>query len=72
MLRCHVRISIGLLEKNSRNMSESGKIAPSISDQVTMRAQLMGREANMSSPRNAALAISAPAIPCVMVSIRLA
>ena len=33
-LRCQVIISIGLLEKNSRKTSESGKIAPIINAQV--------------------------------------
>src|ERR1700688_4108658 len=69
-LRCHVKISIGSLENQSRIMSESGKIAPSISDQVMILARFMGFDANMSSPRKTALPINAPAMPCVMVSIR--
>src|SRR5208282_6152085 len=72
MLRCHVKMSIGLLENHSRTMSESGKIAPSIRDQVTMRARFMGFDANISSPRKSALPMSAPAMPCVMVSMKAA
>src|SRR5258708_1257859 len=57
------------LEKKSRMTSESGKIAPSISDHVMMRPRFIGREANISSPRNTAFPINAPAMPCVIVSI---
>src|SRR6266478_8759165 len=42
MLRCQVIISRSSWEKMSRNTSMSGKIAPSISDQVIMRARFMG------------------------------
>src|SRR6266481_6226799 len=49
--------------------SESGKMAPSISDHVMTRPRFIGCEANMSSPRKTAFPISAPAIPCVIVSI---
>src|ERR1035438_830618 len=69
MLRCQVSISNSFLEKNSRTTSESGKTAPSMSDQVMMRRLLIGVEAKRSSPPNAALAIRAPAKPWVMVSI---
>ena len=69
MLRCQVTINSRSLEKKSRITSESGKIAPSISDQVRMRPRFIGREANMSSPRNRAFPISAPAMPWVIVSI---
>ncbi len=44
-------------------------MAPSISDHVTIRARLIGRRTNMSSPRNTALPSRAPAMPWVMVSI---
>src|SRR6266849_6901841 len=53
----------------SRRTSESGKIAPSISDHVRMRPRFIGCDANMSSPRKIAFPISAPAMPWVMVSI---
>src|SRR5260370_37116829 len=69
MLRCHVTISSLSLEKKSRITSESGKIAPSISDHVMMRPRFIGCEANMSSPRKTAFPINAPAMPCVIVSI---
>src|SRR6266851_9051894 len=69
MLRCHVTMSSLSLEKKSRITSESGKMAPSISDHVMMRPRFIGCEANMSSPRKTAFPISAPAIPCVIVSI---
>src|SRR5713226_8563117 len=68
-LRCHVTMSSLSLEKKSRMTSESGKIAPSISDHVMMRPRFIGCEANMSSPRNTAFPINAPAMPCVIVSI---
>jgi len=55
--------------KEVRRTSESGKIAPSMSDQVMMRPRFIGCEANMSSPQKTAFPISAPAMPCVMVSI---
>ena len=57
------------LEKKSRRTSESGKIAPSISDHVMMRPRFIGCEANISSPRKTAFPINAPAMPCVIVSI---
>src|SRR5260370_26407693 len=44
-------------------------MAPSISDHVMTRPRFIGCEANMSSPRKTAFPISAPAIPCVIVSI---
>src|SRR5882762_1612068 len=69
MLRCQVITRSGSREKISRNTSESGKIAPSISDQLMTRPRFIGCEANMSSPRNTAFPISAPAMPWVMVSI---
>src|SRR5260370_9632581 len=69
MLRCQVITSSLSWEKISRNTSESGKIAPSISDHVMMRPRFIGREANISSPRKMAFPISAPAMPCVIVSI---
>src|SRR6267143_1259593 len=69
MLRCQVMIRSRSLEKISRKTSESGKMAPSISDHVRMRPRFIGCEANMSSPRKIAFPISAPAMPWVMVSI---
>src|SRR6266850_7272697 len=69
MLRCQVITRSLSWEKISRMTSESGKIAPSISDHVMMRPQFIGREANMSSPRKTAFPINAPAIPCVIVSV---
>ena len=69
MLRCQVITKSLSWEKMSRSTSESGKIAPSISDQVMMRPRFIGCEANMSSPRKTAFPINAPAIPCVIVSI---
>src|SRR6266849_883828 len=69
MLRCHVTISSLSLEKKSRITSESGKMAPIISDQVMMRPRFIGCDANMSSPRKTAFPINAPAMPCVIVSI---
>src|SRR6266446_10077827 len=69
MLRCHVTMSSLSLEKKSRITSESGKMAPSISDQVMMRPRFIGCEANISSPRKTAFPINAPAMPCVIVSI---
>src|SRR5260370_23141072 len=68
-LRCQVTMSSLSLEKKSRRTSESGKIAPSISDHVMMRPRFIGCEANRSSPRKTAFPISAPAMPCVIVSI---
>src|SRR5216683_7258508 len=68
-LRCHVTMSSLSVEKKSRSTSESGKIAPTISDQVMIRPRFIGCEANMSSPRKTAFPISAPAMPCVIVSI---
>src|SRR5438045_6641035 len=41
MLRCHVTISNLSCENMSRKTSESGKIAPSISDQVTTRSRML-------------------------------
>ena len=70
MLRCHVRMRRSLREKNSRKTSESGKIAPTISDQVRIRWRVTGFGPSMSWPRTAALAISAPAMPWVIVSMR--
>jgi hypothetical protein len=49
--------------------SLSGNTAPSISAQVTIRARLIGFTGNMLSPEKNAFPISAPAIPCVIVSI---
>src|SRR6266478_885900 len=69
MLRCHVTMSSLSLEKKSRMTSESGKIAPSISDHVMRRPRFMGCAANISSPRKTAFPINAPAMPCVIVSI---
>src|SRR5713226_5529484 len=69
MLRCQVTISSLSLEKKSRRTSESGKIAPNMRDQVMIRPRFIGCEANMSSPWKTAFPISAPAMPCVMVSI---
>src|SRR5260370_37924706 len=69
MLRCQVTISSLSLERKSRSTSESGKIAPSMGDQVRIRPRFIGCEANMSSPRKTAFPISAPAMPCVIVSI---
>src|SRR5262245_39451888 len=62
-------ISSGLRDSMSRNTSLSGKIAPSISAQVVMRARPTGLTGNMLSPPQNALPINAPAIPCVMVSM---
>src|SRR5713226_6308527 len=70
MLRCQVKMSRLSCEKKSRNTSESGKIAPSIRDQVTIRSRFTSFAPSMSCPRKAALAIRAPAMPCVMVSMR--
>ena len=69
MLRCQVITRSSLCEKSPRRVSASGKIAPSISDQETKRAWVIGRAANRSSPLKSALPISAPAIPWVMVSM---
>src|SRR5690349_10783035 len=87
MLRCHVTISNLSCENMSRKTSESGKIAPTISDQVTMRSRVVrcsgrslgpfisatyvrpGPAPDMSSPRNSAFAMRAPAMPWVIVSI---
>src|ERR1700746_2332359 len=69
MLRCQVITSRRSCEKISRKTSISGKIAPSISDQVMMRARFIGFAGNISSPLQNALPIKAPAMPCVMVSI---
>src|SRR5207253_6798897 len=41
MLRCHVTISNLSCENMSRKTSESGKIAPSISDHVTTRTRML-------------------------------
>jgi len=49
--------------------SESGKMAPNISDQVMMRPRFIGWAPNISSPRKTAFPINAPAMPCVIVSI---
>src|SRR5712671_380073 len=68
-LRCQVTMSSLSLEKKSRMTSESGKIAPSISDHVMRRPRFMGCAANISSPRKTAFPINAPAMPCVIVSI---
>src|SRR5208337_1487439 len=68
MLRCQVSISNSLCEKRSRRTSLSGKTAPSIKDQVMRRRLLSDRGENRSRPPNTALLISAPAMPCVMVS----
>ena len=43
MLRCQVIINMSLCESMSRKVSESGKIAPSIVAQVTMRPRFTGR-----------------------------
>src|ERR1700674_2586506 len=69
MLRCQVMIRSRSLEKISRHTSESGKIAPSIIDQVIMRPRFIGCDANRSSPRKTAFPINAPAMPWVIVSI---
>ena len=69
MLRCQVMTSNSLCESMSRKVSISGKIAPSIADQATIRPRFIGRVVNKSSPLNSALPINAPAIPCVMVSM---
>src|SRR5216684_5126959 len=69
MLRCQVTMSSLSLEKKSRRTSESGKMAPTISDQVMMRPRFIGCEANISSPRKIAFPINAPAMPWVIVSI---
>src|SRR6266571_5971994 len=53
----------------SRTTSQSGKMAPSISDQVMRRPRFIGCAANRSSPRKTALPINAPAMPWVMVSM---
>ncbi len=68
MLRCQVSISNSLCEKRSRKTSLSGKIAPSIKEQVIRRCLLSDRGENRSRPPNTALLINAPAIPCVIVS----
>src|SRR5215469_12731971 len=62
-LRCQVTISIGSFEKNSRRTSESGKIEPSITDQVITRLLSTGSGGKRSLPLNTALAMSAPAMP---------
>src|SRR6266436_3154302 len=62
ILRCQVKISRSLCEKDSRRTSESGKIAPSISNQVMIRSRFTGFAPSMSCPRKAAFAIRAPAI----------
>src|SRR5260370_5399556 len=54
-LRCHVTMSSLSLEKKSRSTSESGKIAPTINDQVVMRPRFIGCEGNKGAPRNKAL-----------------
>src|SRR5881396_2879846 len=69
LLRCQVTMSSLSCEKMSRKTSASGKIAPSINDQVMKRPRFIGREANMSSPRKTALPMRAPAMPCVIVSM---
>ena len=69
MLRCQVIINNGLLEKNSRKTSESGKIAPSINAHVARRFFPISVGGNKSRPPKAALLINAPAIPWVIVSI---
>src|SRR6266403_5933663 len=68
-LRCQVTMSSLSPEKKSRITSESGKMAPNISDQVMMRPRFIGWAANISSPRKTAFPINAPAMPCVIVSI---
>src|SRR6266568_6602247 len=68
-LRCQVIINRSLREKISRRTSLSGKIAPSINTQVMIRARLIGFGGSMLSPEQSALPMSAPATPCVMVSI---
>src|SRR5271157_4375304 len=68
ILRCQVSISNSLREKRSRKTSLSGKIAPSIKDQVIRRCLLSDCGENKSRPPSAALLINAPAMPCVMVS----
>src|SRR5437879_6401621 len=69
MLRCQVTINIGLLEIKSRRTSESGKMAPSVSDHVMTRRLFTETGGNRSAPLNAAFARSAPAIPWVIVSM---
>src|SRR5882762_855125 len=69
MLRCQVITRSGSREKISRKTSESGNIAPNISDQVMMRPRFIGCQANRPSPRKTAFPISAPAMPWVIVSI---
>src|SRR5450432_2964531 len=54
-----------------RNVSASGKIAPSIADHATMRRRFMARIVNKSSALKRTLPINAPAIPCVMVSMNV-
>src|SRR5215471_12523834 len=54
MLRCQVTMSISLVEKKSRTTSESGKIAPSMSVQVTTCFLLTGIAGKRSPPLNAA------------------
>ncbi len=63
MLRCQVMINIGFGEMKSRRTSESGKMAPSMSDHVMMRRLFTGSGGKRSAPLNAAFAMSAPAMP---------
>src|SRR5213082_2585114 len=51
MLRCHVTISNLSCENMSRKTSESGKIAPSISDQVTTRPRMLRCSGGFFDPR---------------------
>src|SRR5207248_9565337 len=51
MLRCHVTISNLSCENMSRKTSESGKIAPSISDHVTTRPRMLRCSGGVFTPR---------------------
>src|SRR5437763_3433546 len=51
MLRCHVTISNLSCENMSRKTSESGKIAPSISDHVTTRPRMLRCSGGSLDPR---------------------
>src|SRR5437868_15520600 len=51
MLRCHVTISNLSCENMSRKTSESGKIAPSISDHVTTRPRMLRCSGGSFDPR---------------------
>src|SRR5438067_7515272 len=51
MLRCHVTISNLSCENMSRKTSESGKIAPSISDHVTTRPRMLRCSGGSLEPR---------------------